>query len=467
MGLLARNSLLKNFEDLGLSQPLLRALAAAEYTVATPIQQKAIPPLLAGCDLMGCAQTGTGKTAAFALPTLHRLTKDAPDYSQSSAKSTGHHHHGDSNSDQHAPPRKGPRNIRALILAPTRELAAQIQQSFALYGRYLSLRVLVIHGGVSQGPQVKALQRGVDIVVATPGRLLDLMNQGFVNLRHVEVLILDEADQMFDMGFFPDLKRIIARVPVERQTMMFSATMPDEIRQMANQWLYQPEHIEVARVSSASAQVTQSVYHVMPPNKSRLLVSYIKSNPVTRSLVFTRTKHGADQLVKVLMQNGIDAVAIHGNKSQNARTRNLQQFKSDRPPVLVATDIAARGIDVDGVSHVFNYQLPEVPEVYVHRIGRTGRADATGIAVSFCSPEEMGNLRAIEGLVKTKIAVGESFDNLTYVPQQNTQASANRSGRPSSSRGRSNSTNDRSPRNSKPSNRRKTRRRSSSNLIHN
>lgn len=465
MGLLVRNSRLKKFEDLGLSQPLLRALAAAEYTVATPIQQQAIPPLLAGCDLMGCAQTGTGKTAAFALPTLHRLTEDMPDYSQSSSKPYDAHQQGNQNNGQSAT-RKGPRTIRALVLAPTRELAAQIQQSFALYGRYLSLRVLVIHGGVSQGPQVKSLQRGVDIVVATPGRLLDLMNQGFVNLKEVEVLILDEADQMFDMGFFPDLKRIVARVPVDRQTMMFSATMPDEIRQMAKQWLYEPQHVEVARVSSASVQVSQSVYHVMPQNKSKLLVNYIKSNAVTRSLVFTRTKHGADQLVKVLMQNGIDAVAIHGNKSQNARTRNLQQFKSDRPPVLVATDIAARGIDVDGVSHVINYQLPEVPEVYVHRIGRTGRADATGIAVAFCSPEERGNLRDIEALLKTKIAEGEAFENLTYVPQQNSQPTSGKSNRAPSSRSRGGAPNDRSSRGPKSNSRRKPRRRSSGNLIH-
>jgi ATP-dependent RNA helicase RhlE len=380
---------LKNFEELGLSKSLLQALASEGYVKPTAIQQAAIPLVLDGGDLMGCAQTGTGKTAAFALPSLQRLT-ELP-----------------------RPAQRGSTAIRGLVLAPTRELAAQIEQSFVTYGKNLKLRVTAIYGGVSQVPQVRAIQRGVDLLVATPGRLLDLMNQRHLDISKTEILIIDEADQMFDMGFLRDLKRIVSSVPKKRQTLMFSATMPDPIRDLAKQWLNQPRYVRVAKVSSASRQVDQSVFHVSAQNKPNLLASYLKNTGLTRSIVFTRTKHGADSLVKMLLKTGIDAVAIHGNKSQNVRTRNLERFKSKQPPVLVATDIAARGIDVDGISHVINYHLPEVPEIYVHRIGRTGRAEASGIAVSFCSPEERGHLRGIERLLATGIEVNEGFATLT------------------------------------------------------
>ena len=421
---------MNNFEGLGLIQPLMRALTAANYEVATPIQMQAIPLLLSGYDIMGCAQTGTGKTAAFALPTLQRLVSTGAgyqDYSKEGAKPAA------------VAERRGPRPIRCLVLAPTRELAAQIEKSFTTYGKYLNLRVAVVHGGVSQMPQAKALQRGVDILVATPGRLLDLMNQHIADISNVEVLVIDEADQMFDMGFLRDLKRIVAKVPLDRQTLMFSATMPEEIRQLAKQWLFEPKHIEVARVSSAATDVEQSVFHVSAQNKPKLLVNYIKAEAVTRSIVFTRTKHGADQLVKVLVNSGIDAVAIHGNKSQNARTRNLDAFKSERPPILVATDIAARGIDVQGVSHVINYQMPEVPEVYVHRIGRTARAGAAGTAVSFCAPDERDNLQSIERLINNRIEVNESMTDLTLSAAQQTQRVPSSSGRSAGGSGRSSS----------------------------
>ncbi len=403
---------LNNFEGLGLIQPLMRALTAANYEVATPIQLQAIPLLLSGYDIMGCAQTGTGKTAAFALPTLQRLASTGTG-SQEAVKEEVRPSAG--------PDRRGPRPIRCLVLAPTRELAAQIEKSFVTYGKYLNLRIAVVHGGVSQMPQARALQRGVDILVATPGRLLDLMNQRIADISNVEVLVIDEADQMFDMGFLRDLKRIVAKVPLDRQTLMFSATMPDEIRQLAKQWLFEPKHVEVAKVSSAATDVEQSVFHVSAQNKPKLLVNYIKSEAVSRSIVFTRTKHGADQLVKILVSSGIDAVAIHGNKSQNARTRNLDAFKSERPPILVATDIAARGIDVHGVSHVINYQMPEVPEIYVHRIGRTARAGAAGTAVSFCAPDERGSLQDVERLLNTNIQVNESMTDLTLTALQQSQ----------------------------------------------
>lgn len=381
----------------------MKAIDESGYAIPTPIQQVAIPPVMDGFDLMGCAQTGTGKTAAFALPTLQRLAVT----SRPSVAPQGH---------------TVRRSIRALVLAPTRELAAQIEDSFLTYGKFLKLRTTVVHGGVSQTPQARALERGVDILVATPGRLLDLMNQRVADISKVEVLVVDEADQMFDMGFLRDLERIVSRVPLDRQTLMFSATMPEPIRELAGKWLYEPKHVKVTPVSSASELVAQSVFHVELQNKAKLLARYLKSSSVTRAIVFARTKHGADDLVKVLMKNGIQAVAIHGNKSQNARTRHLDQFKSERPPVLVATDIAARGIDVSGVSHVINYQLPEVPEVYVHRIGRTGRAEATGVAVSFCGPDERDCLRDIERLIGKPIEINETYPEFTYTP--NTLASS-------------------------------------------
>jgi ATP-dependent RNA helicase RhlE len=304
-------------------------------------------------------------------------------------------------------PQGPPPPIRCLVLAPTRELAAQIGESFAVYGQRSGMRHTVIYGGVGQNPQVNALRHGVDILVATPGRLLDLKNQGHVDLSKVEVLILDEADQMLDMGFLPDLRRIVAAVPQQRQTLMFSATMPETIRSLAERWLHKPDFVKVDRVSSPTLQVKQSLYHVQPKLKPQLLVYYLKSTACERTLVFSRTKHGADKIVKQLNYAGIPAEAIHGNKSQNARMRALAQFKSDRPPVLVATDIAARGLDVTGISHVINYELPEVPETYVHRIGRTGRAGATGFAVSFCGGEERGRLQQIERLTRKSIPLCE------------------------------------------------------------
>jgi ATP-dependent RNA helicase RhlE len=370
-----------SFEGLELSEPLLRAVREEGYEIATPIQIAAIPPLLAGRDLVGCAQTGTGKTAAFALPTLHRLSQQA------------------------SRPREQGRKIRCLVLAPTRELASQIGESFRAYGRFTGLRHTVIFGGVGQHPQVKALRQGVEIVVATPGRLLDLMNQGYVNLDHVEVLILDEGDQMLDMGFIHDLRRIVARVPRQRQTLLFSATMPPEIRSLADQWLRDPVTVSVAPQATPAERVAQSVYFIEKRGKPELLARYLAEQQAQRTLVFTRTKHGADKLVKSLMQAGIRAQAIHGNKSQSARQHALAQFKSPRPPVLVATDIASRGLDIDNVSHVVNFDLPLTPEIYVHRIGRTARAGAEGIAVTFCDSEERGMLREIERLTRQRLPV--------------------------------------------------------------
>jgi ATP-dependent RNA helicase RhlE len=381
---------LMSFQDLGLSDSLLRAVRSEGYEQATPIQMQAIPVILEGRDLMGCAQTGTGKTAAFALPTIQRLVASQPVADAATPKGR----YGDR-----------ARPVRALVISPTRELAVQIADSFRAYGRNSRLGHTVIYGGVSQNPQVRALQSGVDVVIATPGRLLDLMNQGYLDLKKVEILILDEADQMFDMGFIHDLKRIVAALPRERQTLMFSATMPPEIKALATQWLREPEFVQVARVSKPAEQVKQCVYHVESRYKPYLLAHFLQTSECTRTLVFARTKHGADRLVKQLSRSGIVAEAIHGNKSQNARQRVLQQFKSRKSGVLVATDVAARGLDVDGISHVINYELPEVPETYVHRIGRTGRAGANGIAVSFCGPDERGRLRRIEQLMRLTIEV--------------------------------------------------------------
>jgi ATP-dependent RNA helicase RhlE len=390
-----------NFEQLGLADSLLRAVRAEGYHTATPIQLQAIPPVLTGRDLMGCAQTGTGKTAAFALPTLHRLsTSVSPALVEGARpKRTTANRHRD------AFPRADRRPIRSLILAPTRELAAQIGESFKTYGRHTGLRYTVVYGGVGQGPQVKALQNGVDVLVATPGRLLDLMDQGHINLRNVEILILDEADQMLDMGFIVPLRKIVAAVPKKRQTLMFSATMPPEIRKLAGEWLADPTHVQVAPVATPAELVEHSVYFVEQHNKSQLLVHYLQKTASTRTLVFARTKHGADKIVKHLDRSGIRAAAIHSNKSQSVRQRTLDAFKSNRPPVLVATDIAARGLDVDNISHVINFELPDVAEVYVHRIGRTGRAGATGVATSFCGRHERDQLRQIERLTRQAINV--------------------------------------------------------------
>jgi ATP-dependent RNA helicase RhlE len=371
------------FQELGLAEPLLRAVKAQGYTAPTPIQQQAIPYVLAGRDVLGCAQTGTGKTAAFALPILQRLTS-----------------RGDSTT---AAKRRRP--IRVLVLGPTRELAAQIGESFQAYGRHSGLRQTVIFGGVGQRPQTRALEQGVDVLIATPGRLVDLMGQGFVDLRAIEIFVLDEADRMLDMGFLPDLRRVIAKLPTERQTLFFSATMPAEIAKLAEAILHHPVQIRIPAVKANAPRIDQSVYFVPRQQKPRLLSDVLNSGQVTRALVFTRTKHGADRVVRQLSRSGIQAAAIHGNKSQQSRQRTLAAFKGDAAPVLVATDIASRGIDVEGVSHVVNYDMPYEPETYVHRIGRTGRAGATGTAISFCDDEERQQLKAIERLIGRSLSI--------------------------------------------------------------
>ncbi len=381
---------MSNFTDFHLAKPLLRALEAKGYEVATPIQVDAIPRVVEGRDLVGCAQTGTGKTAAFALPTLHRLLTEGKQNSSAN----------------------GQRQIRALVLAPTRELAAQIGESFSAYGRYTKLRHAVIYGGVSQVPQVRKLRGGVDTLIATPGRLLDLIGQGHVDLSHVEIFIFDEADQMLDMGFLPDLRRIESHVPSSRQTLMFSATMPAEIRKLAGEWLDRPVNVQTSR-TSAPVEIKQAVYFVDRRKKVRLLEQFLLNRTGERTLVFSRTKHGADKIVRHLQKGKIRAAAIHGNKSQSARKRTLDQFKSKSPPVLIATDIAARGLDIKGVEHVINYDLPETPETYVHRIGRTGRAGAMGRAVSFCTSDEVCHLRGIERLTRRTIDVALDHPDLT------------------------------------------------------
>jgi ATP-dependent RNA helicase RhlE len=363
------------FRALGLNEPILRAVDGEGYTTPTPIQSQAIPHVLAARDLLGCAQTGTGKTAAFALPILHRLMPAG-----------------------RSPQARG-RAIRVLVLSPTRELASQIGESFRAYGRHTAIRETVVFGGVGQQPQTRALQQGVDILVATPGRLLDLMNQGFIDLGAVEIFVLDEADRMLDMGFMPDVRRIIAKLPSRRQTLMFSATMPAPIARLADSILRDPVRIHIAPVKATTKLIQQSVLFVPRHCKSRLLAEYLSTRPVTRALVFTRTKHGADRVALQLNRAGIPAEAIHGNKSQSSRQRTLAGFKSNRTQILVATDIAARGIDVEGISHVLNFDMPQEPEMYIHRIGRTGRAGASGVAVSLCDEEERDQLRAIEQLI--------------------------------------------------------------------
>lgn len=369
-----------SFEELGLSAPLVRAVDAAGYTIPTPVQSQAIPPVLAGRDLLACSQTGTGKTAAFALPILHRLSEKPVEG-------------------------KKRRPTRALILAPTRELAGQIGDFFLKYGKGSGLRVTVIFGGVSQFRQTRDLQRGMDIVVATPGRLLDLFQQGFVDLSNVEIAVLDEADHMLDMGFLPDVRRIMEKVPDQRQTLFFSATMPPAIRELTEQILTDPVQIRIAPEKPAADLVEQGIYLVQKGDKPELLVHLLESRPAGSTLVFSRTKHGADKIVDKLEKKGIAAQAIHSNKSQNARQRALDSFRSGETQVLVATDIAARGIDVRGIQYVINYDCPETPETYVHRIGRTGRAGESGNAVSFCSGEERGLMVAVERHLKTRLNV--------------------------------------------------------------
>lgn len=377
------------FTDLGLAEPIVRAITAESYHTPTPIQAQAIPLVLAGSDLLGCAQTGTGKTAAFALPIAQLLM------TRGAAAPADQGKHG----------QRGRRPIRALILTPTRELALQIAENLAIYAKHTHLRHATIFGGVSQHQQVLALNNGIDIAIATPGRLEDLMQQGYVDLSKVEIFVLDEADRMLDMGFIQPIKRIAGKVPAQRQTLLFSATMPKEIRHLAHALLRNPATVEVQSVSSTPTIIEQSVYHTLRDQKPSLLAHLLQSGELSRTLVFTRTKHGADKVVKRLSYAGITAEAIHGNKRQNVRQRTLANFKSGRTSVLVATDIAARGIDVDDVTHVINYELPNEPETYVHRIGRTGRNGNAGQAIAFCDHDERGFLRAIERLTKNPIRV--------------------------------------------------------------
>ncbi len=366
-----------SFKNLQLIEPIQRALDAEGYTNPTPIQQQAIPLVLEGRDVLGCAQTGTGKTAAFSIPILQQL------YQQK----------------EH---RKG---IQVLILTPTRELAIQIDESIAAYGKFTRTTHTVIFGGVTQLRQTTALKRGVEILVATPGRLLDLMNQGFIDLRNLSIFVLDEADRMLDMGFINDVKKVIAKLPAKRQTLFFSATMPPEIQKLADVLLKNPAKIEVTPPSSTVDKIQQSLYYTTKAEKPKLLLHLMEEKGISTALVFTRTKHGADKVVKFLQKANIKAAAIHGNKSQNARQNALKDFKAGKLQVLVATDIAARGIDIDELTHVFNFDLPNIPETYVHRIGRTGRAGNNGIAIAFCAIEERTELKDIEKLIKIKIPV--------------------------------------------------------------
>jgi len=368
------------FTDLKIIEPILRALKAEGYVQPTPIQEQSIPILLKGKDLLGCAQTGTGKTAAFAVPILQHLY-------------------------QNNQRNKGPRKIRSLIVTPTRELAIQIADSFTAYGKYTGIKNTVIFGGVKQGAQTEILRRGIDVLVATPGRLLDLMQQGFISLRDVEYFVLDEADRMLDMGFIHDIRKIIAKLPVKRQSLFFSATMPPDIVKLSRKILGNPEKVSVKPEQTTAEKVEQAVYFVGKKSKVKLLIHLLKTEDINSALIFSRTKHGANKIVKMLDKADIGASAIHGNKSQGARQLALANFKSGITKVLVATDIAARGIDIDELSHVINYDLPNIPETYVHRIGRTGRAGASGIALSFCDGEERAYLKDIQKLIAQNIPV--------------------------------------------------------------
>ncbi|QEN89444.1 DEAD/DEAH box helicase [Labrys sp. KNU-23] len=417
------------FAALGLAEPLLRALDAADYKNPTPIQHKAIPALLEGRDMMGLAQTGTGKTAAFALPILQRLSKSR---------------HG-----------AGPKGVRALILAPTRELAIQIDESFRTYGVHMGFRIAVIFGGVNQGSQVKALSDGVDILVATPGRLLDLQQQRKVRLDKVEILVLDEADRMLDMGFSRDVLKIVDETPLERQSLLFSATMPKTIKKLGEEILLNPVHVEVTPEVVTVDKIDQHVYHVPASVKRSLLLHLLNDPAMSRVIVFTRTKHGANRVSGHLDKAGIPSAAIHGNKSQNARQKALEDFRNGSTRILVATDIAARGIDVDDISHVINFEMPVDAESYVHRIGRTARAGRSGVAYSFCDPNERDELKAIERLTKKPLMVAAPVQGLEAdqkhgergprhphqgkpngKPRNNGQAEKPQSGQPRSGRSR-------------------------------
>ena len=372
---------MSDFQSLGLSEKLLQAVKNEGYTSPTPVQEQSIPPLLAGRDVLGVAQTGTGKTAAFALPVLQVMSRSRP---------------------------QGKRFVRALVLSPTRELAAQIDERFSAYSEHLDIRHRVIFGGVSQNPQVRALQKGLDILIATPGRLLDLIGQGHIDITKVEFFVLDEADRMLDMGFIRDIQKVLKLLPQRRQNLLFSATMPTSISNLAGSFLNDAVMVDVSPKELTVEKIEQKIMFTRKSDKRTLLVKIIKEERVSKGLIFTRTKHGANRLVKQLDQSGIDAVAIHGNKSQGARTKALASFKKGNIPILVATDIASRGIDVEGITHVFNYDLPNEPESYVHRIGRTARAGRSGIAYAFCDDTESGYLVGIQQLIGKDIPVDDS-----------------------------------------------------------
>ena len=390
-----------NFESLNIIEPILKSLKEEGYTIPTPIQVQAIPIVMQGIDLIGCAQTGTGKTAAFAVPILQILSKNKTF------------------------DRK--KKIRSLIVTPTRELAIQIEESFKAYGRYTGLTCTVVFGGVNQNPQTNALRNGVDILIATPGRLLDLMNQGFISLKDIEIFVLDEADRMLDMGFIHDVRRLISALPQKRQSLFFSATMPPEIVKLAGTIVYKPVKIEVTPSASTVDIVNQYVYFIDRGNKNLLLLELLKDEKIKTALVFTRTKFGADKVVRILKKKNITAEAIHGNKAQNARQKALSGFKAQTTRVLVATDIAARGIDVDDLEYVINFEIPNISETYVHRIGRTGRAGAKGTAISFCDAEEKEYLRDIEKLITKKIQVVDDhpFPLIDNNPVKNTRQQHN------------------------------------------
>ncbi|MEO1257758.1 MAG: DEAD/DEAH box helicase [Bacteroidota bacterium] len=411
------------FKDLNLIEPIQKALAEEGYKTPTPIQQQAIPHALEGKDVLGCAQTGTGKTAAFAIPVLQNLL------------------------DKLSP--NGHRKIKTLVLTPTRELAIQIGDSFKAYSRHVKVRGTVIFGGVSQKPQESRLKKGIDVLVATPGRLLDLMNQGIISLADVEIFVLDEADRMLDMGFIHDVRRVIKALPEKRQTLFFSATMPKEIAKLAHDILIEPIRVSVTPVSSTAEKVHQTVFFVEKRNKKKLLIELLNNEEIVSALVFTRTKHGANRVARDLDRKGISAMAIHGNKSQTARQKALGNFKDGQIRVLVATDIAARGIDVEELSHVINFDLPNIPETYVHRIGRTGRAGLSGIALSFCDVEELPYLKDIQKLIR-KVVPMDSDHPFHYDPNNPPEPAPKQERPPRNGRQNNNARKERSGRNDKP-----------------
>lgn len=397
---------MQDFQSLGLSRELLLAVEQEGYTTPTPVQAQSIPPLLNGRDVLGVAQTGTGKTAAFALPVLQVMNRSKP---------------------------QGKRHIRTLVLSPTRELAAQIDERFSAYSEHLDIRHKVIFGGVKQNPQVRALEKGIDVLVATPGRLLDLIGQGYIDLSRVEFFVLDEADQMLDMGFIRDIKKVLKLLPKQRQNLLFSATMPKSIADLASSFLHNAVKVDVSPEEITVDRIAQKIMFVRKADKRRLIVKIIKQERVSKGIVFTRTKHGANRLVKQLAQSGINAAAIHGNKSQGARTKALANFKSGETKILVATDIASRGIDVNDITHVFNYDLPNEPESYVHRIGRTARAGKSGIAYGFCDDTESGYLVGIQQLIGFEIDVDESheFHFIGAIPKPDQKPGKIKTGKPS------------------------------------